>query len=112
MGKTHALLDLVRLLPLVRLPTPAHEPATTFETWLDLLVPEVARLRGTVPPLPPERSGILDPIGQGMPAFEAMAAQIEATLPTLVRALTPPQAAPAETPDGASQHVMATRAKR
>ncbi len=90
MAKTHALLDLVRLLPFVTLPDPEYSQPMTPETWLDLLVPQIARLRGTIPTLAEDQSAILDPIGRGMPAFEAMAAQIEVTLPPLVRALTPP----------------------
>lgn len=91
MGRTFVLLELVRLLPPLRLPpisAEAGEPLT-LGRWLEDMTPELARLRSTVPPLPPERSGILDPIGRGPEAFAMMAAQVEATMPDLVRLLTP-----------------------
>lgn len=91
MGRTFVLLDLVRLVPQLSVPPTADdrgEPAT-LERWLEVVVPELARLRSTVLPLPQERSGVLDPIGRGPEAFAMMAAQVEAALPELIRLLTP-----------------------
>lgn len=90
MRKTYALLDLVQLMPYVSSSAPADPGrAATLGQRLHALTAELANVRGRVPPLAPERSEILDPIGRDRTAFAAMAAQLEAAIPQLMARLTP-----------------------
>ncbi len=90
MAKTHVLLDLVRLIP--RVAGPERDGSghpIPWARWIESVASELAKARSTVPPLPEERSAVVDPIGRGRAAFEAMARQLEAVIPPLVELLTP-----------------------
>lgn len=91
MGRTFVLLDLVRLVPQLTVPPMFGESGEppTLGRWLEVVTPELAPLRSRVPPLPEQRSGVVDPIGRGHEAFTMMAAQVEVAVPHLIRLLTP-----------------------
>ena len=86
--KTHALCDLAHLAPHASLPQKESREALTAAQWLLLVVPALARVRGTIPTLPEGRSGIIDPFGRGAAAFEQMQEQIERSLVPVLQVLT------------------------
>lgn len=63
----------------------------TAAEWLEMLVPQLAGLRGTIPTLPEERANIVDPIGRSEAVFEEMREQIESALVPVLRLLKGPR---------------------